>query len=142
MNKWKLFRLVMLLFAVVAAFFMPLEPKAKPPIEWASLAVIFMAIPIGLIFVIGIQAINPMTAKIWHKPNWNLSPLNFKEPLQFFHFGAYVFLAQGVVTLLRIVFSSVSFYLEALLPLVVWISMLIGIQLVIFAFGRKFSENT
>ncbi|HUO44928.1 MAG TPA: hypothetical protein VMT94_08495 [Burkholderiales bacterium] len=142
MNKWKLLRVGLISFVALSSFLVPLGPQAKPSIDWSTLAIIFLFIPIGLLFVIGIQAINPMSAKVWHKPNWNLNPMNFKDPVQFFHLGAYVMLAQGIVTLCRISFSNVLFYPEALLPIVMGVGMLFGIQIVMLVFRKKYSEYT
>jgi hypothetical protein len=142
MGKWKLLRVGLVVFVAVSSFFVPLGPQAKPPIGWGALAIIFLFIPLGLLFVIGIQAVNPLSAKVWRKPDWNLNPINFKDPVQFFHLGAYVMLTQGVVTLCRIPFAEVPFYPEALLPTVIGVGVLLGIQVVMLAFRKKYSEHT
>ena len=142
MSKWKLLRLGLILFVALSSFFVPLGPQAKPQIDWGALALIFLLIPVALVFMIGIQAINPMSAKVWRKPNWNLNPINFKDPVQFFHLGAYVMLAQGIVTLCRILFAKVPFYPEALLPAAMGVGMLLGIQIVMLTFRKKYSEHT
>ena len=49
--------------------------------------------PLGLIFVIGIQAVNPLSAPRWAKPSWRSNFLNLRDMLHFFHFGAFVVLA-------------------------------------------------
>jgi hypothetical protein len=51
-------------------------------------------------------------------------------------------LAQGAVTLCRIPFAKVPFYPEALLPMVMGVGMLLGIQVVMLAFRKKYSEHT
>jgi len=55
------------------------------------LAILFP--PLALIFVIGIQAFNPFSAPLWTKPSWRSNFLNLRDPLHFFHFGAFAVLA-------------------------------------------------
>ena len=62
MNLWALMRIGLVLLAAVASFVVPLGPQAKPPISWAALAAIFGVCPLGILFVFGIQAINPRSA--------------------------------------------------------------------------------
>jgi len=142
MSKWKLLRVGLVLFAAVSSLFVPLGSQAKPPIDWNALVIIFLFIPVGLFFVIGIQAANPSSAKVWRKPDWNLNPINFKDPIQFFHLGAYIMLAEGVVTLCRIPFAKEPFYPEALLPVVIGGGLLLGIQVAMLAFRKKYGEHT
>lgn len=142
MNKWKLLRFALISIVVVASFFTPLEPQAKPPIDYFALLVIFLFCPIGLLFVIGIQFINPQSQRVWNKPAWSLNPINFGDPVQFFHLGAYVMLAQGVVTIIRIVTIGIPIYIEAFIPLVMSGSILLGVKLVMLVFRSKYREST
>jgi len=137
MNVWSFVRVGLVLFVAVASFFVPLQPQAEPPITWLALAAIFVFCPLGLLFVLGIQTINPWSAKVWRRPSWTLNPFNFREPLQFFHLGAYVCLTQGVVTLARVAYSTIPFYVEALLPLVMGLGILVGVQIATAVFRSK-----
>jgi len=65
------------------------------------LGVIFIFGVVGMLFVVGIQAVNPRSASVWRYPSWSINPFLLKEPLQFFHFGGYYFLALGVGVLVR-----------------------------------------
>src|SRR5262245_51276970 len=56
---------------------------------------------VGILFIIGIQAFNPRSAAHWRYPSWVCNPFTLREPLQFFHFGGYFFLAAGIGGLLR-----------------------------------------
>lgn len=141
-SKWKLLRIGLIVFIAASSLFTPLEPQAKPPIGWTALGAIFIFIPVGLLLLVGIQAVNPLSAKVWRKPNWNLNPFNFRDPVQFFYFGAYIMLAQGVVTLCRFPFSKAPFYPESLIPLVMGVGMLLGVQIIMLAFRSKYSEDT
>ena len=142
MSKWKLLRVALIGIAIIGSFTIPLEPQAVPPIDYIALLVIFLFCPVGLLFVLGIQAANPKSEKTWNKPAWELNPLNFSDPIQFFHLGAHIMLVQGVVTLFRISLSGVPFYIEAYVPLVMAGGILLGVKLVMLVFRSKFSENT
>ncbi|MCP4607903.1 MAG: hypothetical protein GY845_04215 [Planctomycetes bacterium] len=141
MNKWKWIRSGLMTLMMVASLFMPLEPQVKPPMDWSTLAIIFVFIPFGLLFVIGIQAFNPLSVKVWKKPNWNLNPMNFRDPVQFFHFAAYLMLAQGFITILRLPFSNNVFHPGVLIPLVMGVGLLIGVQMITLIFKSKYSEK-
>lgn len=141
MNIWALIRVALVLFTAVATFFVPLGPQAKPPISWPALAAIFVSCSLGLLFVFGIQAINPQSAKVWRRPSWALNPFNFQEPLQFFHLGAYVGLADGIVTFARVAYSSTPFYAEALVPLVIGLGILVGLQITMVVFRSKMTRD-
>lgn len=142
MKKWKLIRIGLIVLVAVGSLFTPLEMQERSPIDWTDLAIIFALIPVGLLFVVGIHAANPLSAKVWEKPDWDRNFLNFKDPVQFFHFGAFVMVAQGVATLCRVLFSNVHIYPETLLPLVMGVSTLLGVHITMLVFRAKFKEST
>jgi hypothetical protein len=59
---------------------------------------------VGMLLVVGIQAFNPRSDAEWAYPKWTLNPFRPGQPLQFFHFVGYFFLAAGVGALLRSLF--------------------------------------
>lgn len=106
------------------------------------LGVIFLFGIIGMLFVIGVQTINPRSATTWRAPSWNINPFLIKEPLQFFHFGGFYFLACGVGVLIRhaLVSHNVapnSFFLLALAS-----GVLVGVWLCCLVFRRKMGYDT
>jgi len=117
MHVWLIVRWTLIAASAVGAFFVPLGPQASPPMGWGALLAILAFCPIGLLFVLGLQIINPRSAKLWLRPSWQLNPFNFRQPHQFFHLAAYACLAQALVVLVRLVVSQVSFYVEVLVPL-------------------------
>ena len=142
MNVWLYIRAALLVFVAVATLFVPLGPQARPPIGWEALAIIFIFCPVALVFVLGLQVVNPLSAKEWRHPSWNANPFNFSEPLQFFHLGAYVCLVQGVVTIARVAVSPVQFYVESLVPLAMAAGIFVGLQLVMRVFSSKVVHGT
>ena len=137
MNVWSLVRIGLVLFVAMSSLFLPLEPQAKPPISWRDLAVIFVPCPLGLLLVFTVQAKNPHSANVWRRPSWKLNPFNFRNPLQFFHLGAYVGITQGVFTLVRVAYSSTPFYAEALLALVMGLGVMAGVYIAMVVFRSK-----
>lgn len=142
MSNWTYVRLTLVLFSGIASFFVPLGPQATPSIDWGSLLVIFIFCPIGLVLILAIQVVNPRSAKAWRRPSWSINPFNFREPLQFFHAVAYVCLAQGLVTLVRVAALSIPFYVEALVPLVMAVGIFIGLQAVMLLFRSKLEHGS
>jgi len=139
---WVYVRLVLVLAVAVSACLAPLEPRATPPIGWGTLVFVFVFFLVGLVPILALQRFNRWSAPTWHRPSWKLNPLSFREPLQFFHLCAWVFLAQGAVTLFRLLISSASFYVEALVPLVMGVSTMLGIRLSMFMFRSKMASGT
>ena len=138
MRIWLIVRWAIVLAAAVSEFFAPLHPLARPPIGWGALLAIFGACCVGMVFVLGLQVVNPFSGKPWLRPSWYLNPFNFCQPIQFFHLGAYVCFAQAVVLLARLVASQVSFYIESLVPLAIGLGIFLGLQLVMLVFGARF----
>ena len=69
---------------------------SESDIDWGTCLIVFSFCTLGMVFVIGIQAANPLSAPRWRKPRWTINPFLFKEPLQFFHLAAFHFLAAGL----------------------------------------------
>jgi len=141
MRTWVVVRWTIIATSAFGALFTPLRPQASPTIGWGSLLAIFLFCVVGLAFVLGLQVINPHSAKVWLRPSWQLNPFNFQQPLQFFHLGAYVCLASGLVVLARLAVSQVPFYVEALLPVVMAVGFLLGIRLVALVFRSKIEHR-
>ena len=138
-NKWLYVRLV-LLFA--SAFFClfggPVKEHASPPIDLSALVMGFFSGILGLQFVLAIQFINKKSAEIWEHPSWNENPFQMKQPIQFFHLGAWLFISSSFISVLLTWFNSPEFILDALMPLVIGVGLLIGVQLSQLLFRRKF----
>jgi len=94
-----------------------------------------------MVFVLGLQVFNPRSAKEWFHPSWQINPFNFHQPLQFFHLGAYVCLASGLVVVARLAISQIPFYVEALVPVAMAVGVLLGIRLVALVFRAKIEHR-
>jgi len=138
---WLFVRIVLVLLSGIASVFIPVGPQAVPAMEWGAVLVIFLACPVMLVVVLTVQSINPRSAPEWRRPSWLLNPFNFREPLQFFHFAAYVLLAQGLATLVKVAVSPIPFYAEALVPLAMGVGIWGGVQLAPRLFKSKVHEG-
>ncbi len=61
---------------------------ARPPIRFSDIPVVFAFGIVAMLLVIGIQAVNPWSAKVWLRPSWLADPFSLRQPCQFFHLGA------------------------------------------------------
>jgi len=94
-----------------------------------SLIFILGATPLGLLFVISLQPLNRRTDRQWAIPAWAQNPFNIKQPLQFFHFAAFFFLATGFASVARLIITGPEYLYESLVPLAVGAGLLIGLYL-------------
>ncbi|MCX2783648.1 hypothetical protein [Microbulbifer thermotolerans] len=95
---------------------------------------------VGLQVVIGLQAFNPMSAKTWSRPNWRLNHFNFKQPLQFFHFGGWFMLVGSIPYLPEIIEGNQECLFLAAMPASFGLGILIGVRLSVLIFRKKFSH--
>lgn len=102
-NTWFRIRMVCygfyLLLGAVTGYLEPrFHPELPPTLLWhfglASILSVLL-LPFMVAVVISFQAINPWSAKIWTRPTHHVNPLNMRNPLLFFHFAAYLFIAGG-----------------------------------------------
>ena len=69
---------------------------ASSQIDLSDLLIIGLGSPFALLFIISIQVKNPMSDKKWGIPNWESHPFNLRQPLTFFHFGAFFLMSIGL----------------------------------------------
>jgi hypothetical protein len=141
MSTWKKIRIGIIVIAAATAFFLPVELHEEPSMNWTELVILFVFVPIGLLFIIGIQAVNPFSAKEWKKPDWDMNFLNFTDPVPFFHFGAYIMLVQGAVMLCRLPFENAQFHPESFMSLLMGVSVLLGVQIIMLVFRSKYKRS-
>ena len=142
MNGWVWFRLTAIALVIIAGCFVPLGPRATPPLDWGVLGIIFVFCPIAMVIVFGIQRVNPHSAKVWCRPSWTTNPFNFRDPVQFFHLAALVSIAQGLIVITRVWITSYPFYAEALVPLAMGLGAWVGVKVVMVVYRSKFAPDT
>lgn len=139
---WRFIRVLLVLASGVAAALVSPHPAAAPEIGWLALFVIFIGGAMALVVVLSLQAVNRHSAPVWRRPAWELNPFNLREPLQFFHFAAYICLAQGVGSVLRFLASPAPFFVELLVPFAMAGAMFVGVWLTIALLKSKVARAT
>jgi len=94
MKVWRSIRIALVLTAFIGGVFG--SGEQLPNISLLELLVVFLFGPIALLFVVGIQRLNPRSASVWQYPSWSVNPFSMKQPLQPFHLGGFFFLASGL----------------------------------------------
>lgn len=141
--RWPVIRAVLLLFMFALGLFTTIPGSFNPPIDWLTLGVITVFFPLGLVFVIGIQFFNPKSAPFWRYPSWQLNPFQFREPLQFFHFGGFTCFAYGVGEIVQFSLrNSAVLSPEALILFAMGCGLLVGVWLCTIVFRKKMSRHT
>jgi hypothetical protein len=140
-KKWLYVRLGLVVgSAILYVIQGPVSEHATPPIDISALVVgLFFGI-LGLQFVLAIQSMNKKSAEIWKYPSWSENPFQLKQPIQFFHLGAWLFIVSSTISVLLTWFKSPKFILDALMPLFIGVGVLIGVHLSRVLFRRKFES--
>jgi hypothetical protein len=141
MKPWLAVRVLFVFAAFLQGLFM--EQVAPPPsdVPVPVLLVIFLFGIYGMLFGIGIRAANSLSSKIWRFPSWQSNPFLIKEPLQFFHFVGYYFLAIGVGVVLRQVLYLRYMGPDSFFFLAIASGLLIGIRVCTVIFYGKVNRG-
>jgi hypothetical protein len=99
-NRWFVLRLAIIgFFACKGLFF----PQPDEPIPWLIVPFAFFGFFFGLFIQAWIAISRGGTRYVWRRPSWYANPfINLfrnTQPLQFFHMGAFCFMALGLVSL-------------------------------------------
>ncbi|NGN97620.1 hypothetical protein G5S52_08040 [Grimontia sp. S25] len=139
--NWLYVRLIFIAAGVVSQLFVsPNGATEAPPVMWQFVPVAFIFGIVGLQFIIGIQAFNPMSAKVWLRPAWKYNPFSLKQPLQFFHFGGWFILAGSLPYLPAALEGSEESMFLAATPAAFGLGMLVGVRLSVLIYRRKFAH--
>lgn len=137
--NWLYARIAIITLGVLPVFFMSADELLVVHARtWAEIVFMFVATVVGLQFVIGVQVVNSASAKTWTRPNWRVNPFNFRQPVQFFHFGGW-FMVFGSIPYLFFAATGRSegislFFITASMGL----GALVGTRLSVLLFRRKF----
>jgi hypothetical protein len=138
-NNWLYIRLGLIIASASLCLWRgPVSAHAEPPIDTHAIAIGLLFGIFGLQFVLAMQFINKRSPESWQLPSWKTNPFQFKQPIQFFHFGAWLFIASSFVTTLLTWLRNPKFILDALMPLFIGIGLLLGVQLSRFLFRSKY----
>ena len=148
-HDWYRIRLAIYLLAFIGGAAAPLGYQAAVAREIQSLpgwaivllgaaaVAVLLTIPLLLLFVIGIQAINPFTDEEWRVPTHASNPFHFRNPYPFFHFAAYVMGAGGGGLLISGLWHGPIAAVQGLLTLVGAGMLLVGLRLCTRVYAHK-----
>lgn len=137
MNIWMAVRVALAAFALLlTAFYSPAQPEGHET-PWFFVVFTFFFGIIAMLFVVGMQRLNPWTAKEWRYPSWTLNPFQLREPLLFFHFGAYFMLASGIGLLINQVTHGLPITGTSLIQLVFGAGILAGVKVCTLVYKDK-----
>ena len=103
---------------------------------WGLAAILFSFSIVALIFVVGIQFVNPRSAAQWRYPSWKLNPFRTKEPLQFFHLAGFLFVAAGLGAIGNALVEGSRIY-DGALFVVLGLGTVAGVYICTVLYGRK-----
>ncbi len=137
MSTWAWVRFILLAVSFLAELLRPSVSTDVPSIGWYGLVAILVLSALGLLFVIGLQALNPRSAPVWNVPSWQANPFQLSQPLQFFHLGGYFALSVGIGSILKSLISGWTLQPGTFMWVVFGIGLLAGVQLCVMVFRRK-----
>jgi hypothetical protein len=137
-NKWFVLRLAIIGFFALWGISFPHPPEQIP---WLIVPFAFFACFLGLFIQFWMGISRGGIRYVWRRPSWYVNPFTNlfikTQPLQFFHMGAFCFMALGIVALM---FGSWDWHQGAPLPLFPFSGGL-GIWACICVFCRVFSKR-
>lgn len=139
--KWTIIRATFFAAAFLSSALISRTPAPTDDTPMPFLIAAFVFGIVGLLFVVGMQRINPLSAKLWRYPKWSINPFQMREPLQFFHFGGYFMLASGAGTVLHEIFFGPAFQTSDCLPIVFGLGILCGVRACIVVYQNKMVAN-
>jgi hypothetical protein len=110
-------------------------------VAWVDLPVMFLFTIAGLLILLGIQVLNPRSARVWRRPSWEVNPFLLTEPLQFWHCAAYHLLAMGVIACITLVYRGAEGAPLAVSLLALGAGTRIAVTLSTFLFRRKMGKS-
>jgi hypothetical protein len=137
MKTWFIVRLALVAASFLQGAFIDLPLALSEDVSAQSLLFIFGFGILGMLFVVGFQRFNPRSAPTWRYPSWHINPFLLREPLQFFHLGAFIMFAVVAGDALRSVILGQPLQLSLLLPLVFGAGILVGVYACTFVFRSK-----
>lgn len=124
------------------SFVLPVYPAIWPPVTWVALPVAIMvsAVVVLLLFLFR-RWLRHNGTRLWTRPSWRKNPLSWVDPIQFFHFIAFLSIAQGIGASLRTLLVSGIPLADSVLPLAIGLGILIGVHLTVVVMPNSFSSD-
>lgn len=151
MSAWKIARIILIVasFAsgVVEGLYVPgaifQDLYHNFGILGVALLLLFpvVFVPVAMLFVIGVQFVNPFTSPKWKAPTWNSNFLNLRDPLHFFHLGAFLGVSGAAGLLVCSPFAGLWVFLAGVSCLTASVSLLLSIRLCMKVYASKFEAS-
>ena len=145
-NFWFWLRLVLLGGAFVFGLLSPFVDLWEPETTMEGPVFVFAVVlplaffPFALLFVMGLQALNPFSPKKWRRASWHSNFVDPRHPLPFFHVAAYLSAALGGGVLCGVLLAAGSVDLGSLSMISTSAGLLLGVRLCEDVFGCRFEE--
>lgn len=140
-QNWTTIRVVLIAAAFLASAFSGQDQYQSEQIPAVFLLIVLLVGVIGLPFIVGIQRVNPWSAKVWQYPTWSANPFQPREPLQFFHFGGYFMLGAGLGSLLNQLAIGLPLRSSSSMLVVFGAGLLIGVQVCTRLYKSKMARS-
>jgi len=137
LNRWLAFRLSIVGLAVLQGAFLGDQTEAERNVEWLRCLLLIAVAPVMVLFVVGIQSKNPLSAEVWRYPAWSINPFLFAEPLQGFHLIGVSFIGFGSAAIISQILQSNPKLTLMTDVLAVGVGILIGVYLATLVYRRK-----
>jgi len=142
MKKWLYIRLgIVAASAAFSALAGPVTAHSDPPVGLRQLVFGFLFGIAGMLVLLALQFLNKRSPESWQRPTWHEKPFQFKQPLQFLHLGAWILIMSSLVTASMTWHNYPEFTLDALMPLVIGIGMMLGVYLAPVVFRSKYKSG-
>lgn len=136
-KRWTIVRLALIAAAFLSSTLAQLEPAQADPAPGWFLLIVFVFGIVGLLVVVGVQRMNPLSASLWRYPGWSINPFQLREPLQFFHFAACLMVASGAGLCLHMLYLGAGSRTNEALPLVFGLGALCGVRACTLVYKNK-----
>jgi hypothetical protein len=146
MSFWRKVRIAEIAVFFIGGLLLPFinpETPLKETGAFVSAIVILLPLlfsPPAIVMVISVQSINPFQNRQWTLPDWDSNFLNLRNPLHFFHAGAFFIAFSSIGTILASFFSDLSYLIAGLGGLSGSAGMLIGVKLCTKICSKKFQS--
>jgi hypothetical protein len=96
-SPWLAIRVGLLAVAFISsgAFIASVPDDFSHP-SWSFLPKMMALVAGGMVFVLGLQKINPSSTATWDPPRWSSNPFRLADPLAFFDFSAWYLISMGL----------------------------------------------
>lgn len=125
----------------VVGFFVPATAPLDIPLTWATLPLVSAVCAAVVVALFVLRCITyPYASRTWTRPSWNKNPISWADPIQLFHLIAFMFLAQGLSSLLHALLSHAAVNADTASTLAQGIGLLIGVYLIPLVMPKSFQS--